>query len=204
MNPGIYTDLSHRDGTIITMNVDQFWTRVDKTETCWLWTASKTTAGYGNLTLDGKQDYAHRVSYRLMVGPIPAGLHVDHLCRVRHCVNPEHLEVVTHAENVRRGLAPFGVIRTECKRGHDITNPANVRVTAKGSKQCLVCHQMRVDTRAAKRREGNKGPWPRTHCPQGHEYTPDNTQWSTQGHRRCAECNRIRGRENHAKKLAAR
>lgn len=69
---------------------------------CWLWTASLNNFGYGNFSLHGKPTLAHRAAWEIYVAPIPAGLHIDHLCRVRHCVNPEHLEVVTRAENMRR------------------------------------------------------------------------------------------------------
>jgi hypothetical protein len=69
---------------------------------CWLWTAGKTYNGYGMFGTAECITTAHRWSYMLYVGPIPDGLVVDHLCRVRNCVNPDHLEPVTHAENARR------------------------------------------------------------------------------------------------------
>lgn len=85
---------------------ERFWPKVERVEDgCWLWTASLTGDGYGRISLGGKfgpMGLAHRVAYELLVGPIPEGLELDHLCRVRRCVNPEHLEPVTHAENVRR------------------------------------------------------------------------------------------------------
>lgn len=83
---------------------DVFWTRVRKVESgCWEWTANLTAAGYGMLNVgNGKYGYAHRYSWEHMRGPIPAGLTIDHLCRNRRCVNPDHLEPVTQAENNRR------------------------------------------------------------------------------------------------------
>lgn len=71
---------------------------------CWLWTAATTHDGYGNFGSGINVTGAHRWSYMLYVGPIPAGLHVDHLCMVRNCVNPAHLEAVTRQENVRRAV----------------------------------------------------------------------------------------------------
>lgn len=70
---------------------------------CWIWTASKNWDGYGQFRWGGRQQLAHRVSYQILVGAIPPGLELDHLCRVRDCVNPAHLESVTSAENTRRG-----------------------------------------------------------------------------------------------------
>lgn len=83
----------------------RFWARVERSDSCWLWTGSTTKAGYGMFGA-GRRGmgnlYAHRYSYEWAKGPIPAGLHIDHLCRVRNCVNPAHLEAVTQGENNRR------------------------------------------------------------------------------------------------------
>lgn len=70
---------------------------------CWIWNAKARRGGYGLIGIDGKSYRAHRWMYEQLVGPIPEGLQIDHLCRVRECVNPAHLEPVTHAENGRRG-----------------------------------------------------------------------------------------------------
>ena len=83
-----------------------YWSRVDFTESCWLWTGAKTAEGYGEIKIDRRMHYTHRWAYEFCVGPIPEGLTIDHLCRVRHCMNPDHLEVVTRKENILRGESP--------------------------------------------------------------------------------------------------
>lgn len=85
----------------------RFWDKVDKDghDGCWLWTDATSWNGYGRFYTGSRVMSAHRLSYELAVGPIPDGLQIDHLCRVRACVNPAHLEPVTLAENIRRGAA---------------------------------------------------------------------------------------------------
>jgi hypothetical protein len=82
---------------------------------CWLWQGALGAGGYGVARWHGKRNGAPRVASELFVGRIPEGLEIDHLCRVRHCVNPAHMEPVTHAENMRRRVPP---VRTHCKWGH--------------------------------------------------------------------------------------
>lgn len=81
---------------------------------CWLWTKSRSRDGYGWASLNEKTYQAHRFVYTIVIGPIPDGLQLDHLCRVRHCVNPSHLEPVTVIENLKRGVGPAGQDR--CQR----------------------------------------------------------------------------------------
>src|SRR5688500_4996363 len=81
-----------------------FWAKVDKTSTCWLWTGARHPLGYGHVRYGNRTSAAHRVAWELINGPIPEGLTLDHLCRVPACVRPDHLEPVTHRENVRRGI----------------------------------------------------------------------------------------------------
>lgn len=105
---------------------ERLWSKVDRrsTDECWLWTASTAgAAGYGRLWRNGKAVRAHRLVYELLVGPIPAGLELDHLCRNRPCVNPAHLEPVSGAENLRRGEGFGGTNarKTHCPRGHEYT-----------------------------------------------------------------------------------
>lgn len=82
---------------------------------------------------------AHRWVWEWMVGPIPPGLDLDHLCRTPNCVNPDHLEPVAHIVNVRRGLHCYNDLRTTCANGHDMTNPANQRKRDGGGYRCRVC-----------------------------------------------------------------
>ena len=121
---------------------------------CWIWTTSLNPDGYGRVWFDGKTRSPHRVVYELLVGPIPAGLELDHLCRNRPCVNPAHLEPVTHGENMRRGLHGYA-LRTLCKSGrHDITDPANIHLDpATGRRRCRPCAR-EAWRRAQRRYEG--------------------------------------------------
>lgn len=84
---------------------ERFWAKVDHTPTCWIWSGSRDGKGYGLFWDGDRQVRAHRFAYELLREPIPDGLTIDHLCRVTSCVNPDHMEVVTVSENVRRGLA---------------------------------------------------------------------------------------------------
>lgn len=134
----------------------RFWEKVNKDGPggCWLWTASfRNEQGYGQFGVSGRTVVAHRMSYELMVGPIPDGLVLDHLCRVRRCVNPAHLRPVTDRENI---LAPgaLGITKAMAEK---------------------------------------------THCANGHEFTPENTarQGPDGRYRRCKTCNRNRVREFH-------
>lgn len=123
----------------------RFWKKVNKSDECWLWMGARTKAGYGNFALDARHGsyrfvVAHRYAYEVLVGPVPVGMQLDHLCRVRHCVNPAHLEPVTNQENTRRGL--LSALKTECVNGHPWT-PENTVVqktgTRPGRRRCRTC-----------------------------------------------------------------
>ena len=119
--------------------MDTFWNKVNKTETCWLWTGAKTIKGYGIVSRKGRLAKVHRVAYALIKGEIPEGLVIDHLCRVRLCVNPDHLEAVTTQENTKRSLKST---KTHCIRGHKLIG--NNLITRKdGSRRCRACNNER-------------------------------------------------------------
>jgi len=124
-------------------NVEKFWTKVDKTGRCWIWKNYITHGGYGQLKWGDKLNYAHRVAYEISFGKIPYKMVIDHLCRNRACVNPNHMELVTRGENVMRGngLARNNLLKTHCKRGHELL-PENVYLY-RNMRQCRECKRMR-------------------------------------------------------------
>ena len=116
---------------------DRFWGQVNKTETCWLWMGRLTKKGYGGrIGHLGKHYYPHQLAYIVEVGPIPDGLVIDHLCRVRSCVNPAHLEPVTAEENTRRGAEARW--SEPCPNGHD---PSFRGVQPNGKARCSECER---------------------------------------------------------------
>lgn len=127
--------------------------RTQKTDTCWLWIGSvNSTTGYGRISRGaGKHIPAHRAAYELARGPIPEGLVIDHLCRVRHCVNPSHLEPVTPRENTLRGvgITAQNARADHCKRGHRL-NEANIFMQ-RGQRLCRTCYDARNEHHNTKR-----------------------------------------------------
>lgn len=115
------------------------WDKVTVTGFCWLFEGWVDKEGYGYARFDLKAQRVHKLAYEQLIGPVPDGLHLDHLCRVRHCVNPDHLEPVTPRENLMRGFthARVNAEKSHCKNGHEFT-PEN---TLQDDKQryCRAC-----------------------------------------------------------------
>lgn len=131
-------DPMHRPPTI----EERFWPRVRKTGTCWLWMGGCTPEGYGMFKAE-KQMGAHRYAYELLVGPIPPGLQLDHLCRVPRCVNPDHLEPVTNRENSLRGTSPLAqnARKSHCPQGHPYDEENTYHYD--GERHCRECGRIR-------------------------------------------------------------
>ena len=133
--------------------VMRFCQKVQLGPACWEWTAAKQF-GYGQIRWGDRLTHAHRVSYELFVGPIPGGHQIDHLCRNRGCVNPEHLEPVTQAENIRRGegASARNARKTHCPKGHEYT-PDNIYTHMGKWRMCKACtRQAQALYRERKRR----------------------------------------------------
>lgn len=123
----------------------KFWSKVavGKFDDCWEWNGSISKTGYGMTCQTAlPSQHAHRSSYELLVGKIPKGLVIDHLCRNRRCVNPNHMEPVTSVENVMRGKsqAALNVYKTHCIRGHELSGE-NLN-TRYGYRLCIQCRNM--------------------------------------------------------------
>ena len=118
--------------------VERLMSRVQQSDGCWLWTGAVTgTPAYGRAYLNGPMP-AHRAIWTVLVGPVPRGMVLDHLCREKLCVNPMHLEVVTQKENVQRGLN--GALKTHCAQGHEYID---VYVRPDGGRVCRPCQRAR-------------------------------------------------------------
>jgi len=143
---------------------ERFWAMVTKTDDCWLWTGGNDGRGYGRFeirrrsydgTIPAITRMAHRYAYELLVGPIPDGCELDHVCEVRNCVRPDHVDPVTKQEHARRTR----MRKTHCKRGHELAGD-NV-VIVNGARHCLSCRKIhnakKTEKRRALRREMDSG-----------------------------------------------
>lgn len=174
---------------------------------CWNWLGFKDPKGYGRFQYGAKDArVAHQIAYGLWVGHMADGLQLDHLCRNTSCVNPEHLEAVTGAENMRRATG----LRTHCPQGHQYT-PENTYVTPQGHSVCRTCKKR--SQRVVKEREKaeraarghRKGGNPiSTHCQNGHPLDDVHLYVSPTGMRACKTCKAARARAAAAAKREQR
>lgn len=191
---------------------------------CWVWTGAKQGSGYGHFHLEGRGVGAHVAAYMLFRKPVPDGLDLDHLCHpgdgscpratCRHtlCVNPDHLEPATRLENIKRGhtFVASQMAKTHCPKGHPYDEEnTRIRIAPSGN-EMRSCKQCGRDARSP---TGKINPLiaanaAKTHCPQGHEYTPENTiiDYSVggkNGGRRCRACRNERQRQRYQSRKTA-
>lgn len=137
----------------VSQHWDYFWPKVDASASCWVWTASMKNS-YGGFGVGRGErrrvGYAHRIAWEMLVGPIPTGMHLDHLCKNTLCVNPDHLEPVTPATNSQRGATgvPTGArnrSKTHCKWGHEFIEANTEVYLGRGyvERTCRTCHKNR-------------------------------------------------------------
>jgi hypothetical protein len=158
---------------------NRFWSKIDRAGSCWVWTGTLHKCGYGVLVVTRKAVLAHVFAFRMLIGAVPPGLQIDHLCRNRRCVNPAHMEAVTQAENIRRGIGPSAIFAraTHCIAGHEFIQANTYRVkTARGNnaRRCRACHARRSREAQQRQRETKD----RAHLDPS---IPDNTKSEYQG-----------------------
>ncbi len=131
---------------------ERFWSKVDfhdDADGCWMWIGARQISGYGQIGSGSRVGrpmlVAHRVAYELLVGPISEGLEIDHLCRNKPCVNPAHLEPVTHEENIQRHHRRV----TTCPNGHQY-EIAGFYLDVHGHRRCRICQKERVQRQRQK------------------------------------------------------
>lgn len=211
-------------GLVSQKTIDRFLSKVEIVKgSHWRWRAAINTHGYGTFnlgrTLDGVRhgtQNAHHAGYLLFVGPVPKGLDVDHRCHTkdcrmgtacthRSCVQPAHMALASRGANLLRGASRWD--GKTCGRGHPWT-PESTLVRKDGSRVCRICAYVRNNESYARRTTGRpKLPHRnslKTHCPQGHAYTPENTIVRPNGSRACRACQRLANQRSEAKRQAHR
>lgn len=129
-------------------DVERLMSHISKSNDCWLWLGKPANTGYGQIGFGKRSERvtrnAHRVVYELLVGEVPEGKQLDHLCRNRMCVNPAHLEPVTQKENLLRGdtIPAKNAVKTHCNRGHEFTDKNTYRYGS-NQRMCRACAHVR-------------------------------------------------------------
>lgn len=168
---------------------------------CWMWQGAISENGYGKFSIRGKDIYAHRFSYETFKGPIQEGYVIDHMCLVKSCCNPEHLDVTIQAENVYRGINRQK-LKTRCKHGHLFSEENTIRYNGEW-RRCRTCEILR-----SRRRIGifgvdtfdrlpNRRP---SFCKKGHQLIDGNVYKTKDGRRRCLICIRLCNKRYKEKK----
>ena len=171
---------------------------------CWLWQGGRTTGGFGEASIGGETFYVHRLGFSLTKHALTKGKELDHLCKVRHCWNPAHLEEVLHRTNCLRGgsFSAANAQMTHCKRGH-IFSEGNTYRPEEHHRVCKECK--RLNDRQRRKLKGLKGNAQsrKTHCPRGHAYDMSNTYlWG--GRRYCRTCQALRDKKDVVESILRR
>jgi hypothetical protein len=179
---------------------ERFWAKVERLPSgCWIWRGSKDKGGYGKVRINSRDFFAHRVSYTWRHGSVPDGLCLDHLCRVRACVNPDHLEAVTLAENISRGTQGHNhASKTHCPKGHPYDAANTYHDYHSGGRKCKTCVYGKMAEKRRAKGVPIRGVMAAV-CRNGHAMIPENQRQTKRGIicRTCA----IEGAKRHYEKV---
>lgn len=194
-------------------SVESVMATVVRGESCWQWPFPGQAGRYKKIEIQGKKHYLHRLVYEQLVGEIPEGYEVDHLCRNPSCCNPEHLEAVPKQVNILRGdsMAARWARRTHCEKGHPLDDE-NTRIYQKHGKpirKCAICQRekrrevyARDQARIGRTTQSGMPHGART-CRRGHLFDEGNTMIKPDGRRRCRACANLRDRESKRRRREA-